>query len=274
MTILQDKMTITMMTMHQSPRLWILLLEYYRVPVYTKWPHKSPPHKQVALVRVAALVHCIHQTHQLLQWKMPSRGSQTHDKDQNPHCIKRKHLLPSTNYRCQADDGSESVSAIVICGQMLLRFYGSPGNKIWFTLFRPSLRILLCIKPHCLKTIFFHPPHRSPSCPNCWDSWFQLQGERSDFWGLWLFFFGLAWHRGGRFHTMGCCKYQSFEFDILQADMWARSYLVFVVLSLDAWFIPSLAPRCCFPSLGLTWWRGSRMRRNIPWRSVSRLGRL
>ena len=37
---------------------------------------------------------------------------------------------------------------------------------------------------------------------------------------------------------------------------------------------PRSLPRCCFPSLGLTWWRGSRMRRNIPWRSVSRLGRL
>ena len=36
---------------------------------------------------------------------------------------------------------------------------------------------------------------------------------------------------------------------------------------------PRSLPRCCFPSLGLTWSRGSRGRRSIPWRSASRLGR-
>ena len=53
-----------------------------------------------------------------------------------------------------------------------------------------------------------------------------------------------------------------------------------VVLSLLQCLISAahttLAPRCCFPSLGLTLWRGrrGRRRRSTLWPSVSRLGRL
>ena len=78
--------------------------------------------------------------------------------------------------------------------------------------------------------------------------------------------------------TLSSCKYlmHTMIFGMLQADTWARSYLVFIVLSLRDSFIPSLSlPRCCFPNLGSTWLRRRERgrRRSIPWHSVSRLGR-
>ena len=121
------------------------------------------------------------------------------------------------------------------------------------------------------------------------------------FWGLWLviyfwvsvnlcqwvpdlfrvliqvFVFGLCWHCDMlNIIILQISKAHNYCYRDLVCCRTIRSYLVFVVLSLMHDSFARSLPRCCFPSLGLTWWRGSkgRRRRNIPWHSVSHLGRL